>query len=160
MNKETFWRVALPLGIVLWTLLIWGQSLLPAKISAAASQAVEQTLVPDAEHMTMEDYVQPKWWTKYFTLPNHPLGPSFFVRKGAHLAEFGVLGVLWCACSRVYGRRFLWLFGLPIGVIDECLQLVSGRGALVADAIVDVAGYLLGCGLMLAIGWIWRKKQK
>ena len=159
MTAHRFWRIVLPLAIVVCTLVIWGQSLLPAKTSAVASDAVEKVLVPDADKMTMEDYVQPKWWTKFFTLPNHPLGPSFFIRKGAHLIEFGILGVLWYACGRVHGRRLLWLWGLPTGVVDECLQRLSGRGALVADAVIDVVGYLLGCGFMLLIIWMWQKRK-
>lgn len=159
INKEKFWRIALPLALMVCTMLIWGQSLMPKTTSAVASQAVEQVLVtrPETEEKLT---VQPKWWTKYFTLPNHPLGPSFFIRKGAHLVEFAALGVLWYACGRVYGRRWLWLLGLPTGIVDECLQLLSDRGALVADAVIDVAGYLIGCGLAVLIALLWRKKIK
>lgn len=158
-KREKFWRVALPLALVLCTLFVWGQSLMPKETSAVASQAVEQVIVskPETEKKLT---VQPKWWTKYFTLPNHPLGPDFFIRKAAHLVEFGALGALWLACGRVYGRRFLWLCGLPTGVLDECLQRLSGRGALVADAVIDVAGYLMGCALVALIALLWRKKIK
>lgn len=158
-KRERFWRRALPLALAVFTLAIWGQSLMPKEVSTAASQAVEQVLVPEAENMTREDYVQPKWWTKYFTLPNHPLGPTFFIRKAAHLAEFGVLGVLWLLCGRVHGRRFLWLWGLPTGVIDELLQRLSGRGALVADVVVDVMGFMCGVALTAFAAFIWSKKR-
>lgn len=159
-NKERFWRRALVLSIVIFTLFIWVQSMIPATVSSSASQAVTQVLVPNVDTMTREDYVQPTWWSKYFTLPNHPLGPTFFIRKGAHLAEFAVLGMLWYACGKVYRRRWIWLLGLPTGIIDECLQLLSHRGALVADVVIDVAGYLLGCGVMALILLLWRKKIK
>ena len=159
-KRERFWRVALPLALAVCTLAIWGQSLMPKAASSAASQVVEQVLVPNAENMTREDYVQPKWWTKYFTLPNHPMGPAFFIRKAAHLLEFGTLGVLWLACGRVHGRRFLWLWGLPTGAVDECLQRLSGRGALVADVVVDVAGFAFGVALAALVAWICRKKKK
>ncbi len=159
MNKETIWRVVLPVGILLCTLLVWGQSLMPKETSAVVSQKVEQVIVskPETEDKLT---VQPTWWSKYFTLPNHPLGPAFFIRKGAHLAEFALLGVLWCACGKVYRRRWIWLLGLPTGAIDECLQLLSHRGALVADVVIDVAGYLIGCGLVALIALLWRKKIK
>lgn len=160
IKKEIPWRRVLTLGVVAFTLLIWGQSLMPKKVSQAASNVVQQVVVPNADQMTMEDYVQPTWWSKYFTLPNHPLGPTFFIRKGAHLAEFMLLGALWCACGKAYGRRWIWLLGLPTGVIDECLQLISNRGALVADVVIDVAGYLIGCGLVALIALLWRKKKK
>ena len=159
LKRETFWRTALPLALVLCTLLIWGQSLMPKKTSAAATQAVQQVLVP-TEEVKEKLTVPAKWWTKYFTVANHPLGPSFFIRKGAHLLEFGALGVLWTLCGRVYGRRWLWLWGLPTGIVDECLQLLSRRGALVADAVIDVAGYAIGCGLVALILLFWRKKAK
>ena len=159
IKREKFWRVALPVVLIVCTLAIWGQSLMPKKVSFAASEVVEHALVtrPETEEKLT---VQPKWWTKYFTVSYHPLGPSFFVRKGAHLVEFAALGVLWYACGKVYGRRWLWLLGLPTGIIDECLQTIPGRGALVADAVIDVAGYLIGCGFALLIALLWRKKIK
>ena len=159
-KRERFWRVALPLALAVCTLVIWGQSLMPKAASGAVSNVVTHVLVPDIDNMTIEDCVQPRWWTKYFTLPNHPLGPNFFIRKGAHLVEFGTLGVLWLACGRVHGRRFLWLWGLPTGAVDECLQRLSGRGALVADVVIDVAGFAFGVALAALVAWIWRKKKK
>lgn len=159
IKKECLWRRALVLVIAVFTLFIWGQSLMPKRASQAVSLVVQQAVVtrPEVEEKLT---VSPQWWTKYFTLPNHPLGPSFFIRKGAHLVEFAVLGALWCACGKAYGRRWIWLLGLPTGVIDECLQILSHRGALVADAVIDVAGYLIGCGLVALIALFWPKKIK
>lgn len=161
-KTERFWRIAIPLGILLCTLFIWGQSLISMEKSAAVSQKVEQLLVskPETEQKLT---VEPQWWTRYFSTATLPMGPSFLIRKAAHLVEFGALGVLWYACGRVYGRRLLWLWGLPTGVVDELLQKLSERGALVADTIVDTAGYLIGCGLAallwLVVGFCRKKKK-
>ena len=85
---------------------------------------------------------------------------SHVIRKLAHLAEFGLLGLLWGGCGRSYDRRLLWLGGLPTGVVDECLQFFApGRAPLVADVVLDTAGYLCGTAVILLVTHLWRKKK-
>lgn len=142
MKKNTFWRVALPVAIALWTAFIWSRSLMSAEESSADSSWVAALIM---RLFGMD--VQPDWLT-------------FAIRKTAHFAEFAILGLLWGGCSRVHGRR-LWLFGLPVAAIDESLQfLAPGRAPMLMDVGIDTAGLLCGVAVVWFFAWIGRKKIK
>lgn len=76
----------------------------------------------------------------------------WFVRKLAHLTEFGLLG--FCFGGLTDGLKanfwrsmhvFLALFGvLAVAVTDEFIQSFTGRGSMVSDVILDFGGGLLG----------------
>lgn len=139
MKKTAFWRWALPIGIVLWTLFIWSRSLMSADASTADSNAVAAWLTGGA---------LPFWLT-------------YAVRKGAHFAEFALLGALWGGQHRLRPLPLCWLYGLPIGAIDEALQfLAPGRAPMVTDVLIDLAGYLCGWGLVWAVTYLRQKKVK
>lgn len=140
MKKNTFWRVALPVGIVLWTAFIWAQSLQSADDSSADSNSLAAV------------------FAGWFGWDADAFWLTYLVRKAAHFAEFALLGVLWGGCARVYPWRWLWLWGLPTGVIDECLQFFApGRAPMAADVVIDVAGFVCGCVPLLML---MRKKRK
>lgn len=140
MNR--FGRVALPVGVVLCTAFIFGQSLLSAEASSAESGRIIGFLVGLIG-------VEYRPWM------------SVLVRKAAHFTEFAVLGTLWGGCARVYDRRRLWLWGLVTGVADECLQFIApGRAPMVMDVMIDTAGFLCGVGLIFAAAHLRRKKIK
>lgn len=143
MKSNRFWRIALPIAIVLWTAFIWWQSLLSAEESTIESGHVVRFL------MALFGWdAQPAWL-------------SYAVRKAAHFIEFGLLGTLWGGTARTYDRRLVWLWGLPTGVVDECLQfLAPGRAPMVSDALIDTAGYLCGVAAVLLVTHLCRKKQK
>lgn len=75
-----------------------------------------------------------------------------FVRKLAHLTEFGLLG--FCLGGLTDGLKprfwrsvyvFFTLFGvLAVAVTDEFIQSFTGRGSMVSDVILDFSGGLLG----------------
>ena len=104
--------------VTLWLLLMFCQSLLPAAVSAIQSGWVLELVcgllpLPLTMHM---------------------------VRKGAHLLEFFVLGVLTAGmCRRHCGRRLIWFLtaaasGMAAGLCDETLQLFAeGRSGNLAD---------------------------
>ena len=143
MKKNTFWRVALPVGIALWTAFIWSRSLQ----SSAASSA-------DSNHLAGVFAGWFGWDPDAFWL-------TYLVRKAAHFAEFALLGVLWSGCGRVYPWRWMALWGLPTGVIDECLQLFApGRAPMVADIVLDSVGYLCGWAAIWFFAYLRRKKIK
>lgn len=50
-----------------------------------------------------------------------------YVRKAAHMTEFGTLGML------MFGVLF-------VAALDEFVQSFTGRGSLVSDVLVDFAG--------------------
>lgn len=142
MKKNSFWRVALPVGIALWTAFIWSCSLKTAAESTADSSRVAAWLMGLFGWET-----QPEWLT-------------LVIRKTAHFAEFALLGALWGGCSRTYARR-LWLWGLPVGAVDECLQFLSpGRAPMLMDVGIDTVGSLCGVGVVWLFAHLRRKKQK
>ena len=71
-----------------------------------------------------------------------------FIRKGAHVAEFLLIGVSWLITFRLYRiRLFLFpLLGAMIALSDEGIQLIAiNRGASLVDALVfDFSGFILG----------------
>ncbi len=143
MKKNTFWRVALPVGIALWTAFIWSRSLMSAAESTADSNRVAAWLMGLLGWET-----RPEWLT-------------YVIRKTAHFAEFAVLGTLWGGCARRFGRRWLWLWGLPVGAIDEGLQFFApGRAPMVTDVLIDTAGFLCGVAVVWLFARLGRKKIK
>lgn len=142
VNAKRFWRIAIPAAIVLWTLFIWTQSLQSAEDSSADSSRIA------------------RWFMGLFGWETQPQWLTYVIRKTAHFAEFGALGLLWGGCSRMYERRYLWLWGLPTGAIDECLQFFApGRAPMVTDVFIDAAGYLCGAGLVWLV-WLWLNRKK
>ena len=158
MKTKRFWRVAIPVCIALWTLFIWGQSLVPAEKSTADSQVVEHFFTPEAQQITVE----PQWWTHALSAERvYPIPLTFFVRKAAHLAEFAMLGALWALCRRMYPLRLTWGYGLVAGAIDEGIQFfVPGRSSVWSDVVIDTVGHLCGWALITLIIYIWCKMKK
>lgn len=142
MKKNTFWRVALPIGIALWTAFIWSRSLMSATASTADSDGVARWLMGWLGWET-----QPEWLT-------------YLIRKAAHFAEFAVLGALWSGWGQACRRR-LWPWGLFTGAVDECLQFFApGRSPMVTDVLIDTVGYLCGWALLQFFAYLHRKKKK
>lgn len=134
--------------IVVVSLLIWAQSLFPAAQSREQSDAVGGFLAA----LLGDGFVAS------FLIEN--------IRKVAHFAEFGLLGVLWTAFAYTRKTRLgLWLLipGAVTAVVDELLQLISeGRAAQAVDVLLDTAGYITGwlCVLMAVILWRFFRRQK
>ncbi len=109
-------------------------------------------------------------WIMGILFPEIPFGhPSFgqyqtLVRKIAHLAEYGALGMwLWffkLSLAKMGRNVTGWFFCfvlLLIGVLDEFLQSFSQRSGTVSDVLVDLLGGLLGMAGAMAIYTIWKK---
>ncbi len=85
------------------------------------------------------------------------------IRKIAHLAEYGALGMwLWffklslaTSGKKITGWFFCFLL-LFLGVLDEFLQSFSQRSATVSDIVIDLLGGLLGMAGAMAIHRIWK----
>ena len=71
------------------------------------------------------------------------------VRKLAHVAEFGIFTLL---CSLAFRGKPVKSFysGFSAAFLDETIQLLSKRGALIADVWIDLIGVTIGTG----IGWL------
>lgn len=88
-----------------------------------------------------------------------------FVRKAAHFSIYTVLGVL-LSINSSYHFKNKWLctllpisLGLLYAVSDEIHQLyVPGRSGEIRDVLIDSAGVVLGCLIVMLI--YKRIKQK
>ena len=130
------WAVAL----LCWVLLIWAHSLIQGPQSSAESGMVVDLVRPLFEALGVSD-------VDLMTL---------VVRKGAHFAEYAVLGVLaWGTFrARLRERRHApfpaVLLVALVPVCDEAIQLlVPGRSGQLSDVLLDLSGVC--CGVLLAV---------
>ena len=90
-----------------------------------------------------------------------------FIRKLAHFTEFFGLGLELMLFMRLEFLKVkpvlpvnAWVFGTFCALIDETIQLFSGRGPAVQDVWLDSAGCLTGVLIMLAGIMLADKKNK
>ncbi len=118
-------------------LFIWGNSLLPAEISAAISGWLRELLadiLPGGGEASLGS-------------------GDGILRKIAHFLEFGCLGALltWRMgmLDRPWGLALAG--GFAAACVDETIQcFVPGRGPGIGDVLLDTAGALTGCLVLLA----------
>ncbi len=127
---------------------IFVQSLLPPAVSGAESSRVAAILGA----LFGEDSAVGQFLVTY-------------VRKIAHFAEYAVLGILFRQVCVQYGwaqtsplAPLLSLVGLPVGFMDETLQVFSHRGPAIVDVWIDGMGCIVGYFLMSFVLYIIRKK--
>jgi VanZ family protein len=100
--------------------------------------------------------------------PNGVLPEATFhllIRKAAHFLEFAMLGLLFGGLFRFVsaksGKQF-WslpiLLTLLVAVLDEYIQVFSGRGSAVADVLLDFSGGITGICVVAAIVALRKKK--
>lgn len=135
-------------ALILWTLFIWGNSLLSGPASMEKSQSVINVVKP----------------TLYFLgLPVEQW--QFYVRKAAHFLEFAILGGLWFLNlqGRISSGWRLFLLSLGASALtaglDEFLQSFTGRTAQLSDVFLDTSGALAGIGICFLSLWILRRKR-
>jgi VanZ family protein len=88
------------------------------------------------------------------------------VRKLAHVTEYAALGATGhllfdCTLQDKY-RKYVTvlLVGVATPLVDETIQIFSMRGPALADVWIDVAGYLVGAIVILAVLVIQRERLK
>ena len=106
MNKRNIFAVL----TILWTIIIWGHSMIPAQASSQESGVVVELL------------------NKVAFFLHFPAGlTDHFIRKTAHFSEYAVLGFLVCGL-RYWGKRTgvgITVFScLMVARIDETIQLL------------------------------------
>lgn len=135
-------RIALLIVTGLVLVFIFGQSLLPQSISAEESG----------------------WLTDHIVKPvlrliGIELHGDSAVRKFAHAAEFTTLSVLLVFCF--YGQIMKSAgVGFTAAFLDESIQLLSGRGALISDVWIDLIGVAAGSLLGYLLFRIIRRSQE
>ena len=137
--------VILAVGVACILAFIWGNSVLPGRVSSIISGFVTKLLGRGMTEHT--------------------------VRKAGHFTEFLLLGAALGLFFTVKGTArkdktlYLCLFALFVPLMDETIQLFSdGRGPLVTDIWVDIAGYACGCVPVLTVAalvrWAWQKRKR
>lgn len=129
--------------LVLWTMVIWGHSMMPPAVSTAESDWVAELLRK----------ILP------FELP-------FSIRKIAHFSEFAVYGAAaFLVFGRMFGLRFQTVInalfaGLLTAVTDEFIQVFTGRGSAVPDVVLDFCGCLFGVLLCCWLNCVFLKRAE
>ncbi len=89
-----------------------------------------------------------------------------FVRKAAHMAEFGSLGALTLSFLFTFRGGLLWQYLASLGFTflyactDELHQMLSeARGPRFTDVLIDLSGAVITCTILLAVCVLIRKKR-
>jgi VanZ family protein len=136
------------LATLLWVVVIWGHSMVPANLSSQESGWVLSVV------------------EKLFGLLHIPEGVTeHLVRKTAHFTEYCILGVLISLDLRKMPWRqripLCLLAGLFVPMVDETIQLfVPGRSGELKDAWLDVSGFLVGVILTKILRSLYHLHQK
>ena len=149
MIRRTHGRMVLCVCLLVINLaFIWGNSLLPGEMSGALSKWVH----------TLVGMLFPNGGE---TSQSHG-----FLRKLAHFSEFCALGAVLSWLFAMLKEK-KWAFLVPSMVCgclaacaDETIQrFVPDRGPSIKDVMIDLAGVLLGIGL-LSLGYTIHQKKK
>ncbi len=141
-------KKALTILLILLVLFIWGNSCLPKQTSSAESGWVTELLRPIFEAVFGEGAVT-----------------EHFVRKLAHFTEYAALGCVsvrlllclpigtaWCVAYSAMGS-------LIVALLDETIQIFSGRGPMIQDVWLDFGGAVCGGGIIL-LTWCLTSDKK
>ena len=127
---------------------IWGHSILSMQASGEESQSLFNIVEP----------VGRVFFGKLFT--------HDFFRKLAHFSEFFLLGLeinyLYFVLHGIKKEKLAEIFsaGLFVAVIDEGIQILSSRGAMVKDVFLDYLGYMVAVGLFFLTLYIIKLVKK
>ncbi len=122
---------------------IWGNSMLSAEASGAISHFVA-SLIGIGDGPSADE--------------GHHL-----LRKAAHFTEYAILGalsgLLFDSLSLDDMKKYVSaaLIGFSVPLIDETIQIFSGRGPAIADIWIDIAGFALGAAVSFLVIF---KRQK
>ncbi|MBQ7017258.1 MAG: VanZ family protein [Firmicutes bacterium] len=139
-EKKKYWVVALIVGM---TVFIWSNSLVGRENSAQMSG----DLVAWLEGLLNTEISE------------------LFIRKVAHFCEYAVLGFLYGIKFRQGRRNGQWIYnygmaGLATAVADESIQILSGRGPMVADVLLDFCSFATGFAVLQALAWLMQRWKR
>ena len=147
--KRWTWVFGILTGLMIG--FIWGHSMMSREQSSGESLSILALLTPLLNALGIEDAES----------------VHGVLRKLAHFAEFGALGVFVGGFAvnlgRIKGQRFIslpLLTVLSVAVMDEFIQLFSGRAAMVQDVMLDFAGGITGLCFAALCYLILKKKAK
>ncbi|MBR6270606.1 MAG: VanZ family protein [Lachnospiraceae bacterium] len=140
---------------------IWGHSMMPTSASAAESGGLLELLRPFLEFFVGKGNAD-----------------DHLIRKLAHLGEYFVLGTetalfVVAEWMNYRAKRQHMLpesilkkallseaFVFYVAFLDESIQMIVGRGPLIEDVWLDLAGGLLGVGLVSLLTAISHRKKQ
>ncbi|MBQ4605712.1 MAG: VanZ family protein [Clostridia bacterium] len=93
---------------------------------------------------------------------------DFALRKSAHFAVFGILGILLCITISLYPNAIRLqkiVLPLSLGILYACIDelhqyFVPGRACQIRDVCIDTAGVLVGVLLVLWLGRRIRRRRE
>ncbi len=144
--KEAFHgRKILIALLILLLAFIWGQSCMPQDLSREESSIVLRLLRP-----LLEPLLGPERVTLHL------------VRKLAHFTEFFCLGCVLALLLPFRGRGQLLAAALALltGLVDETIQLFSGRGSAVSDVWLDFSGAAAAIALLALARLLLRRSAR
>lgn len=152
-RKITF--IILTLILICNLAFIWGNSTLPPSTSSNESNKVYDKVGEVVDSVLGEGTMQS-------TISHYDF------RKLTHFLEFFALSFEVCLIMLVT-HNFKWkysfipvVFGFFVAVIDEVIQIFSGRSCSFIDVMIDTGGSLFAtlCFVALFSIVVWRKKRK
>lgn len=151
-NTKNVIVIILSLTVTAILIFIWGNSFMDRQQSHMRSEAVLQVVEPIVEA------VAPLVNSSAKELLSEKL-----IRKCAHFLEFSALAASLTLLFRLRRPLSVQLvfnclsLGLMTAVADESIQILSNRGAMVQDILLDFCGVCTGCSLMLITIFIAKK---
>ena len=145
--KQLRSKKTLTVLIIVTLAVIWGHSLLGREASSEESGFVMKLFAPFLELIVGKGNVT-----------------EHLVRKLAHFSEFFVLGaelLLFFALSKSRKNAFLLALShsLFTALMDETIQIFSGRGPMIQDVWLDFSGVTAGALLMHAVKVFFKDKN-
>lgn len=91
--------------------------------------------------------------------------PEWMIRKGAHMAEYAVLGFFLAGFWGTFPLKRTWLYAWGTAIFyaasDEFHQMFSsGRTPAFRDVCIDAAGAILGVAFLCLFVILWKKKRR
>ncbi len=132
---------------------IWGNSMLPRKVSENISNTVITEFGGTVEEEKPNDPYQKK-------------GIGFYVRKLGHFSEFFILGTELAAFLFLQGEpiksryKYLLFAGMTVALLDETIQLFNDRTSSVRDIWIDLVGCAIGSMVAFSVLAIHAKRKK
>lgn len=145
MKKNTKWLLYL-LAVCL-LVFIWSNSFQNQSQSVSRSNSVKQFVIEKLSYVFSPD-------SKIIIFI------QLYIRKCAHFIEFTLLGTVLMSilykCKRVRLQSVynIFSFSVIVAVIDEFVQIYTGRGPRVKDIVIDSTGSICGIFLAFDIHWI------
>ena len=86
------------------------------------------------------------------------------VRKIAHVVEYALLGFVSSLFVVIFYAKIKWYhvwntvsFVLTVAVLDESIQILSGRGPLISDVLLDMCSAMAAALLVFAGRWLRKR---